>query len=100
MPASPQACDVGRLWEGRFKASAIQQDQHLLIVMRSGERNALRASLVRPIGANDWVTQTARDLGMSHSIAPRGGPRRKPFAEEEHPGNGAPRQAMLAERPG
>ena len=43
---------VGRLWQNRFKASAIQQDQHLLRVMRYVERNALRAGLVP--SAEDW----------------------------------------------
>lgn len=36
----------GRLWQGRFKAFAIQEDDHLLTVMRYVERNALRAGLV------------------------------------------------------
>jgi putative transposase len=36
----------GRIWQGRFKAFLIQQDAHLLTVMRYVERNALRADLV------------------------------------------------------
>ncbi len=43
---------TGRLWQGRFKAFAIQADQHLLTVMRYVERNALRAKLVDR--AEDW----------------------------------------------
>lgn len=43
---------LGRLWQGRFKASAIQCDTHLLIVMRYVERNALTANLVGR--AEDW----------------------------------------------
>jgi len=42
----------GRLWQGRFKAFLIQQDHHLLTVMRYVERNALRAKLVER--AEDW----------------------------------------------
>ena len=42
----------GRLWQGRFRASAVQRDSHLLIVMRYVERNALRAQLVSR--AEDW----------------------------------------------
>ena len=38
---------VGRVWQGRFKAFAIQEDAHLLTVLRYVERNALRAGLVR-----------------------------------------------------
>lgn len=37
----------GRLWQGRFKAFVIQQDDHLLSVLRYVERNALRANLVQ-----------------------------------------------------
>jgi len=47
---------TGRIWQGRFKAFLIQQDQqqdhHLLTVMRYVERNALRANLVER--AEDW----------------------------------------------
>jgi putative transposase len=42
----------GRVWQGRFKAFAIEQDAHLLTVMRYVERNALRAGFVRR--AEDW----------------------------------------------
>ena len=40
----------GRIWQGRFKASVIQQDQHLLTVLRYVERNALRARPGRASG--------------------------------------------------
>ena len=43
---------VGHVWQGRFKASLAQCDQHLLTVMRYVERNALRANLVG--AAEDW----------------------------------------------
>src|SRR4051812_25779344 len=43
---------TGRLWQGRFKAFLIQQDHHLLTVMRYVERNALRANLTGR--AEDW----------------------------------------------
>jgi putative transposase len=43
---------TGRLWEGRFKAFAIQLDGHFLTVLRYVERNALRAGLVAR--AEDW----------------------------------------------
>jgi putative transposase len=42
----------GRVWQGRFKASVVQADRHLLILMRYVERNALRAGLVR--SAEEW----------------------------------------------
>ncbi len=43
---------TGRLWQGRFKAFVVQEDHHLLTVMRYVERNALRANLVER--AEDW----------------------------------------------
>jgi putative transposase len=43
---------TGRLWQGRFKAFIVQEDHHLLTVMRYVERNALRANLVER--AEDW----------------------------------------------
>ena len=36
----------GHVWQGRFNAFPIQQDQHLLTVIRYVERNPLRAGLV------------------------------------------------------
>ncbi len=49
----------GRVWQGRYKAFPIEQDGHLLTVMRYVERNALRAGLVRraeywPWGSLAW----------------------------------------------
>ena len=40
----------GHVWQGRFKAFPIEQDIHLLTVMRYVERNPLRARLVEKIG--------------------------------------------------
>ena len=42
----------GHVWQGRFKAFPIEQDEHLLTVLRYVERNALRANLVAR--AEDW----------------------------------------------
>jgi putative transposase len=43
---------TGHVWQGRFKAFPIDQDQHLLSVLRYVERNPLRANLVA--AAEDW----------------------------------------------
>jgi putative transposase len=43
---------TGHVWQGRFKAFPIQEDEHLLAVLRYVERNALRAELVAK--AEDW----------------------------------------------
>jgi putative transposase len=42
----------GHVWQGRFKAFPIEEDEHLLTVLRYMERNALRADLCRK--AENW----------------------------------------------
>jgi putative transposase len=49
----------GHVWQGRFKAFPIQQDEHLLAVLRYVERNPLRARLVR--SADDWNWSSLRE---------------------------------------
>jgi putative transposase len=44
----------GHVWQGRFKAFPIEQDDHLLTVLRYVERNPLRADLVRRAEAWAW----------------------------------------------
>jgi putative transposase len=44
----------GHVWQGRFKAFPIAQDQHLYSVLRYVERNALRANLVAHAEAWAW----------------------------------------------
>jgi putative transposase len=43
---------TGHLYQGRFKTFPIEEDDHLLMVMRYVERNALRANLCER--AEDW----------------------------------------------
>ena len=43
---------TGHLYQGRFKTFPIEEDQHLLAVLRYVERNALQANLVKR--AEDW----------------------------------------------
>ena len=38
----------GHVWQGRFKAFPVEEDEHLWTVLRYVERNALRANLVGP----------------------------------------------------
>ena len=57
----------GRLWQGRFKAFPIEEDAHLLTVMRYVERNALRSGLVKraeqwPWGSLAWRQDDVNDL--------------------------------------
>lgn len=42
----------GHIWQGRFKSFVIQEDGHLLMVLRYIERNPVRANLAR--SARDW----------------------------------------------
>jgi putative transposase len=51
----------GHVWQGRFKAFPIQQDAHLLTVLRYIERNPLRAGLVAR--AEDWLWSSLRQRG-------------------------------------
>ena len=43
---------TGHLYQGRFKTFPIQEDEHLVSVLRYVERNALQANLVKR--AEDW----------------------------------------------
>jgi putative transposase len=43
---------TGHVWQGRFKAFPIQEDEHQIAVLRYVERNALRAELAAK--AEDW----------------------------------------------
>jgi putative transposase len=43
---------TGHVWQGRFKAFPVQDDEHLATVIRYVERNALRAGLAER--AEDW----------------------------------------------
>ena len=50
----------GHVWQGRFKAFPIQQDEHLLTVLRYVERNPLRANLVKRAEAWRWSSLPSR----------------------------------------
>jgi len=49
----------GHVWQGRFKAFPIEEDEHLLTVLRYVERNALRAELVRRAERWRWSSLVA-----------------------------------------
>ena len=51
----------GHVWQGRFKAFPIQQDGHLLTVLRYVERNPLRAGMVAR--AEDWLWSSLQERG-------------------------------------
>jgi putative transposase len=65
----------GRVWQGRFKAFLIQEDAHLLTVMRYVERNALRAGLVKRAerwrwGSLHWRNSKTPKVPLSPSPVP------------------------------
>jgi putative transposase len=47
-----KAVGTGHVYQGRFKSFMVQEDEHLLAVLRYVERNALRKNLVKR--AEDW----------------------------------------------
>src|SRR3954471_21481095 len=48
---------------GRFKSPVIQDDEHLLIVLRYIESNPLRAAMVSDAGEYRWSSYQAHGLG-------------------------------------
>jgi len=55
----------GHVWQGRYKSFLIQEDEHLMTVMRYVERNPVRAGLVEQPG--DWPWSSHRETsGASH----------------------------------
>ena len=48
----------GHVWQGRFKAFAVQNDRHLYTVLRYVERNPVRAELVEQ--AQHWLWSSLR----------------------------------------
>jgi putative transposase len=53
----------GHVWQGRFKAFPIEQDEHLLAVLRYVERNPLRAGMVGRAEAWAWSSLAWRSSG-------------------------------------
>lgn len=56
---------TGHVWQGRFRAFPIQEDDHLFAVWRYVERNPLRANLVER--AEDWRWSS---IGARHGDEP------------------------------
>ncbi|MBA7467307.1 hypothetical protein ES707_02523 [subsurface metagenome] len=50
----------GHIWQGRFKSFIIQEDNHLLTVLRYVEGNPVRAGLVN--SAKDWSWSSHREV--------------------------------------
>jgi putative transposase len=63
----------GHVWQGRFKAFPVQDDDHLRVVLRYLERNPLRAGLVDR--AEDWPWSSLARAGQAPRLDPGPAPR-------------------------
>ena len=55
----------GHVWQGRFKSPVIQDDDHLLTVLRYIEANPLRAGIVELAGDYPWSSFACHGLGRT-----------------------------------
>jgi putative transposase len=58
----------GHVWQGRFKSPVIQDDEHLLTVLRYIEANPLRAKIVKQAGDYPWSSYPFHGLGMANPL--------------------------------
>jgi putative transposase len=84
----------GHVWQGRFKSPVIQDDEHVLTVLRYIEANPLRAKLVRDAGEYAWSSYRSHGLGEANELidplvryeelSPYAGVRQRKWAEKVH----------------
>jgi putative transposase len=84
----------GHVWQGRFKSPVIQDDQHLLTVLRYIEANPLRAKIVKRAENYPWSSYQAHGVGAAselvdslvtyEEISPNPIIRRRRWAEKVH----------------
>jgi REP-associated tyrosine transposase len=58
----------GHVWQGRFKSPVIQNDEHLLTVLRYIEANPLRARLVRRAENYSWTSYRVHGRGEADEL--------------------------------
>jgi putative transposase len=73
---------VGHVWQGRFKSPVIQDDAHLLVVLRYIEANPLRAKLITDPADHRWSSYPCHGLGGDDPLL-------SPFPEWEKLGRSA-----------
>ncbi len=61
----------GHVWQGRFKSPVIQDDDHLLVVLRYIEANPVRASLVADPRDYRWSSYGQHGLGLVDTLPGR-----------------------------
>ena len=59
---------VGHVWQGRFKSPVVQDDYHLLTVLRYIEANPYRAGIVADVGEYHWSSYSYHGLGQSNEL--------------------------------
>jgi putative transposase len=58
----------GHVWQGRFKSPVIQDDDHLMAVLRYIEANPLRAKLVKQAGEYRWSSFAQHGNGRADPL--------------------------------
>jgi putative transposase len=58
----------GHVWQGRFKSPVIQDDDHLMTVLRYIEANPLRAKLVKHAGEYCWSSFACHGNGRADPL--------------------------------
>jgi len=71
----------GHIWQGRFKAFPIEEDDHLRVVLRYVERNPLRAALVERAEAWPWSSLAPPPAGQAAWLDPGPAPRGEGWIE-------------------
>jgi putative transposase len=59
---------VGHVWQGRFRSPVIQDDDHLLTVLRYIEANPWRAGMVADLKDYPWTSYAAHGLGQANPL--------------------------------
>lgn len=58
----------GQVWQGRFKSPVIENDEHLLMVLRYIEASPVRAKKVKRAGAYRWSSFAAHCKGQPNEL--------------------------------
>jgi putative transposase len=84
----------GHVWQGRFKSPVIQDDEHLLTVLRYIEANPVRAKIVKRAEDYPWSSYTVHGMGSESQLIDPVAPyeqlsasvalRRRKWAEKVH----------------
>jgi REP-associated tyrosine transposase len=72
----------GHVWQGRFKAFPIEEDDHLRVVLRHVERNPLRAGLAKRAEDWPWSSLRSTSAGAPPWLDPGPTPRGEGWVEE------------------